>query len=62
MPIFCVISTAHVLHGVIISLRGPMKGECMVSVVSNDAFPKSQVSFSIVSTEKDDDDSTAIML
>ncbi len=62
IPIFWVISTAQVLQGVIISLRGPMKGDAIVSAASSVAFPKSQFSFSIVSGEKADADSTAITL
>ena len=39
---FCVISTAFVLHGVTISRRGPTKNPSMLSVSAGTASPKSQ--------------------
>ena len=43
-PMFWVISTALVLHGVIISRRGPTKQPCRFSSLSGMASPKSQQS------------------
>jgi len=45
IPIFCVISTAQVLHGVIISRRGPINGEGISVASSISALPKSQYQF-----------------
>ncbi len=51
MPIFWVISTAFVLHGVTISLRGPMKVPLTDVDTRGLAPPKSQESFSFSSWE-----------
>ena len=44
---FCVISTAFVLHGVIISRRGPMKNPSMLLLSISSALPYSQHSSSV---------------
>ena len=46
-PMFCVISTAFVLHGVIISRRGPTKKPSSSVFASGVAPPYSQLNFSI---------------
>ena len=60
-PMFCVISTALVLHGVIISLRGPTNQPSRQVSASNCARPKSQLSFSTSRADNSCITSTAII-
>ena len=59
-PMFWVISTALVLHGVIISLRGPTNQPSIICSFSTSASLKSQLSFSVSWDERVWSVSTAI--
>src|SRR5215510_12016052 len=61
IPMFWVISTALVLHGVIISRRGPTKKESMFFLAKSSALSKSQISFLLSIFEGFTDVSTTII-